>query len=96
MFGAIFFVSILGITDVTFPTFVYCYLSENITSGLFTVGQSFYGCEWYRLPIDQQKLFNLPLARAQVEFRLKGLDIVDCSLGVFLSVNFRDFFHKEF
>lgn len=66
--------------------FGYCFGSECVTSDLMEVGDIFYNSSWYRLPVKQQKLLALPIQRAQREFRLSGLGLIDCSLAVFLSV----------
>lgn len=70
-------------------TFGYFYLSEVITSNLLDVGDFFYDSSWYRLPANRQRLLMLPIQRAQSEFRLRGLGIVDASLPVFASVRAR-------
>lgn len=77
----------LGITSITISTFIYCYLSDNGTADLFAIGDAFYGCAWYLLTVSQQKRLILPIQRANHEFRLTGFGIVDCSLGVFVSVS---------
>lgn len=69
-------------------TYIYCFLSEKVTHYLSIVGDYFYNCAWYRLTIKQQRLFISPIQRAQLKFRITGLGIVDCSLGVFSSVIF--------
>lgn len=67
-------------------TFIYCYLSDAITSNLYDIGDSFFGCAWYILPIQQQKMFIVPIQRSQRRFHLTGLALADCSLKNFLSV----------
>lgn len=84
-FGSL--VSFVGILCIVGPTYIYCMLSENITIKIYEIGDGFYNIAWYRLPIKQQKLFILPIQRSQSEFRLMGLGLVDCSLGVFSAVS---------
>lgn len=79
---------VLGVSVTTAATSVYCYLSENITNSLEDAGDIFYGFPWYRLPAKQHILFQLPIRRAQKNFRLTGLGIVECSLSVLLQVRF--------
>lgn len=68
-------------------TYIYCFLSENVTHNLTLIGDYFYNyTTWYRLAVKQQKLLILPIQCAQKEFRLEGLGIVECSLRVFSSV----------
>lgn len=86
LFSLATFVSIQGILSVLGPTYIYCMLSENVTIKLYDIGDCFYEFGWYRLPIKQQKLFLLPIQRSQSEFRMMGLGLVDCSLGVFSAV----------
>lgn len=65
-----------------------CVFSEVITHDLCTIADIFYGYAWYRLPVKQQKLFILPIQRANKALRLTGLGLVDCSLRVFASVSY--------
>lgn len=67
-------------------TFIYCYLSDTITSNLYEIGDSFFGCAWYFLPVQQQRLFIFPIERSHRRFHLTGFSLVDCSLRNFLSV----------
>lgn len=67
-------------------TFAHYYLSERVTFDLLEIGAIFYNLTWYQLPVKQQRLITLPIARAQREFRLRNLNLSDCSLAVFLSV----------
>lgn len=82
-----FFISIIGLTSVITTTYIFCFLSEYVTYKLSDIGDHFYNCAWYNLPVKQQKMFILPIQRAQVEFRINGLGLVECSLNVFSSVN---------
>lgn len=66
--------------------FVFCMSSEIITIALTGVGNSFYESVWYRLPICQQKLIAIIIARSQHEFHMQGLGLVDCSLYTFCKV----------
>lgn len=67
---------------------IYCAFSENVTTNLLSTGDFFYGSPWYRLPVHFQKVYIFSIRRAQREFRLTGLGIIECSLGVFASVRF--------
>lgn len=78
--------AVLGTTLTLSSTYLYCYFSENVTYNLASIGQSFYQSDWYRLPPEQQKLAILSIQRAQREFRMTGLGLVDCSLRIFSSV----------
>lgn len=79
-------VAFVGLLNVIVPLFIYCKLSENITTDLFATGDIFFECVWYRLPIKQQKIFFHPIQRGQREFRLMGLGISECSLNILSSV----------
>lgn len=67
-------------------TFVYCFLSEEVTSKLSSIGHAFYASIWYEWPVQQQRLVILPILRATKSFRLNSLGLIDCSLSVFSSV----------
>lgn len=79
--------AVVGASTVLLPTFLFCMLSENVTLRLQEIGDAFYGCSWYYLDARQQRLFLLPIQRAQKELRLNGLNIVNCSLEIFSRVN---------
>lgn len=76
--------------------FMYCFLSESLTGDLLDVGNIFYSSEWFQLTAKEQLLLMLPMRRAQCEFRLKGLGLVDCSLNVFSSVRELSFSNTSF
>lgn len=90
--GLVNIVSIPGIGMITtiinllVQLVIYCAFSEKVTNDLFESGDLFYESPWYRLPVKLQKLYILPVQRSQKEFRLSGLGIIECSLGVFASV----------
>lgn len=67
-------------------TFINCYLSEQITTALFEIGDNFYDMPWYQLSTKQQKGLVFPIQRAQRELRLTGLGLVDCTLGLYSTV----------
>lgn len=66
--------------------FLFCFLSENITTALSTISDIFYSSMWIRLPTKQQKLVMLAIARSQQEFHLQGLGLTPCALSTFLRV----------
>lgn len=77
----------LSVLTVLLPTFLFCKLSESVSARLLAVADGFYACSWYCLNAKQQQLFWMPIQRAQKEFRMQGLGIVNCSLEIFLAVN---------
>lgn len=79
-------VSIEGTSCILSSTFVYCKLSENVTSALESIGDGFYERAWYQMPVKQQQLIIFPIRRSQMKFRLKGFGMIECSLSVFASV----------
>lgn len=68
--------------------FIFCLLSEQITSSLSEIANIFYDSSWYRAPMRYQKLFPLVIARSQQAFHLRGLGIISCSLETFARVIF--------
>lgn len=92
------FTSWIGIISVLLPTFVFCNLSEHLTTALYSIGDIFYNFHWYRLSQKQQKAILLNIQRSQKEFRMAGFGFVQCSLSVFASVNayFRFTFSFQF
>lgn len=80
---------IIALTDIGVMigiTFAHFYLAEWVTTDLFDIGDLFYNSAWYCLPVKRQKLLTLPIQRASREFRLRGLDVFDCSLPAFSAV----------
>lgn len=80
-------VAIANLGGVLGITFVHFYPSEWITSDLLVIGDLFYESSWYCLPTKQQKLLMLPIQRAERDFRLKSLGLIDCSLVILGSVS---------
>lgn len=66
--------------------YIYCYFSENMTATSFEIGDVVYNSLWYEMLMKQQKAMILMIERSQKEFRLTGLELVECSLPTFLSV----------
>lgn len=83
--------TVIAICDVTclLPSnFTYCFLAEKVTADLLKIGDILFSSAWYQLPLAQQKLLIVSIQFAEREYRIKGLRLIDCSLGVFLSVGF--------
>lgn len=66
--------------------YIYSYFSETITTNSFAIGEDPYNSLWYKMPMKQQKAVMLMIMRSQIEFRLTGVGMVDCSLETFLAV----------
>lgn len=81
-----FFATLVGLLNILSQMGIYCNLSENVTSDLECTGEVFYESPWYNLQIRVQKLYALPIQQSQIEFRLKGLGIIECSLTMLASV----------
>lgn len=79
-------ISMYEMFSIVVETFIYCHLSDQATTHLLNVEDIFYDCVWYMLPVKQQKLFILPMQRAQRQFYFSGLGMVDCSLETFAKV----------
>lgn len=67
--------------------YLFSLLSENVTLDLGAAGTSFYNCAWYLLPVKHQQLLVVTIQRGQIEFRMSGLGLVECSLRVFTAVS---------
>lgn len=81
-----FIVSFYELLCSVIPTFIYCFLSSEVTFSLLVIGDIYFECPWYHLHLNQQKLFILMIARSQRNFCFGGFGIVHCSLDTFLSV----------
>lgn len=79
--------AVVRASTVLLPTYHFCKQSDNTAGKLLTIGDAFFECSWYWLSARQQKLFLLPIARAQQEFRMTGLGIVSCTLQIFTAVS---------
>lgn len=77
------FSSLYIMSSETATNFLFCVLSEHITTSLSKISNVFYGSLWYHLPPRHQKLITLAMARSQQEFHLEGLAIISCSLETF-------------
>lgn len=77
------FSSLYIMSSETATNFIFCFLSEHITTCLSKIPNVFYGSLWYHLPPPRQKLISLAIARSQQEFHLEGLGIMSCSLETF-------------
>lgn len=64
-------------------------MSEMVTGALEDIGDLFYDVAWYRLPPKQQIRVGLSIQRAQKNFRMTGLGLVECSLRVYATASDR-------
>lgn len=83
--GVNFFASMFGLSSMISTTYVYCLFSEQFTHDLTAIAEIFYNFTWYRLR-SRQKLFIMPIQRANKALRITGFGLVECSLTVFASV----------
>lgn len=81
-------IAIADLALVLMADFVYSFQSDFVTLSMLEIGEIFYNSPWYRLPAAKKRLLVLPIQRAQREFRLKGLGLIDCSVVVFTSVRY--------
>lgn len=78
------------LTSLVFNFFI-CSYSEDLTQRSLDVADIIYDSNWYRLQYKQQKLLIMSIQRSQRIFRLKGFQIVDCSMEIFLKVRLNSF-----
>lgn len=79
-------VSLYIVVWVSFVAFIYCHLSDSTTSTLLEIGDFFYGCDWFMLPVKYQKWSRWPIQCSQRIFHFNGLGLLNCSLRTFFSV----------
>lgn len=70
----------------TAANFMFCFLSENISTAMTSVSDIFYESMWYYLPACQQKMIILPIVGSQQDFQLDGFGLISCSLSTFWQV----------
>lgn len=67
--------------------FILCFYGEALSAQSFQVTDIIYSnLLWYKLPVQKQRILDIPIRRAQKIFRLKGYGIFDCSMDLFLKV----------
>lgn len=67
--------------------FILCLYGEALSAQSLQVTNIIYSnLLWYKLPVQQQQILNMPIRRAQKIFRLKGYGIFDCSMELYLKV----------
>lgn len=66
--------------------YVYSHFAENICAKSASLANVIYCTNWYEMPIVEQKIIILMIARSQKEYRFQGYGLVYCSLGNFLAV----------
>lgn len=57
-----------------------------MTTNSFEIADAAYNLLWYEMSVKQQKSIILIIARSQREFRLTGLQFINCSMEIFLVV----------
>lgn len=66
--------------------YIYCDLSEQITTKSLEINVIVYESLWYETTPKQREAMVLMILRAQKDFRLKGFGLVNCDLSKFLMV----------
>lgn len=79
-------ITVYLILSASLPTFVFCHLSEKFTNDLSDISDLFFNSAWHKLPVKKQRYIALAIQASQRPIRLKGYQIVSCSLQVFSSV----------
>lgn len=74
--------------------FILCYYADNLTNHACGIGDEMYNSLWFEMPVQQQKLLLMPICRAQIVFRLKGLGIFTFSLENFARILLRSQFTR--
>lgn len=70
--------------------FFFCYYGEQLTNGFFELKRAIYECDWYRLPLEMQKMIPIIGINIQQPVYLEGLAHTYCTLETFKGVRFFD------
>lgn len=73
----------------TCVNFILCNYADKLTQEASEVGDAIYNTAWYEMPIEQQKMLLLPIARSQKLIRLTGFGIYTYSLENFARILLR-------
>lgn len=65
-----------------------CAYAHSVTSHAVEIAEVAYMSNWYRLSMEQQKIVQFIIIRAQKPFYLKGYKIFICSMETFLAVSY--------
>lgn len=79
-------VLIFGVISGTGTTFLYCLIGSWTTEQFLLYGDRSYESEWYKLPIDQQKLMQIIIIDAQRPHVFSGFGIIDLNLMTYIKV----------
>lgn len=81
-----FIINILCLILEILLNYVSCDYAQSVTVHSFEVADILCTTDWYRLPLEQQKMIGLSLQLAQKPVYLKGYNIFTCSMETFLTV----------
>lgn len=70
----------------TIAVFLYCYVGSLTTDQFLRYGDISYESQWYKLPIDLQKFFQLIIVDAQRSLSYHGFGIIDLNLNAFTKI----------
>lgn len=65
-----------------------CAYAQEVTTHAAELAEMAYTSQWYRLSMEQQRIVQFIIFRAQEPFYLNGYQIFMCSMATFLAVNF--------
>lgn len=70
----------------TGTTFVYCFMGSLTTEQFLGYSDIVYESDWYKMPIDMQKLLQFVIIDAQRPHIFNGFGIIDSNLTTFVKV----------
>lgn len=65
---------------------LYCNFADMASERLSSIGDAAFSADWYNYPLKWQKYFILMIERSQKPVHFKGLNVINCTLEVFVKV----------
>lgn len=83
---------LLNVWISMFPFFLFCHFGGKVTQQFEDIGDAVYQLEWYRLPLNMQKNFQVVIALAQKRIYMRGYGDTRTTHSVFKKVSKRNYY----
>lgn len=85
------FVYSLALVSVTFNTYIFCHLGEQLVESCQKIGTACYTIEWYRLPYTKARSLIFPMIMSNYPLELTAGKLLAMTMNSFSNVSIQMF-----
>lgn len=89
IFWLVFLSDLIALVLLMLASFVLFYCISITTFNTMSIGDTIYTIHWYQLPCKEQAVVRLIIRRSQVQFQVRAIGMIECSLETYSKVKHR-------